>query len=312
MTREYEYGFIDGSIILVRNFHAMKRLLSQDKYGQEYLTRSVLQSIFKIAREKLKCDRYIILWDKKPYWKTEFLKEDMGVSEYKADRKQEDKTLIQKLGKSKYFLMSEAPKIGLSQVQIKGWEADDLAYLACKQCEGRPNKSVIISFDSDWISWIGPNTDYYNIKHDEIFTHDYVSRIHPPIKGFDLFESKAYRDSMKGSHNNLKRTIYNKYLKEKSVIMINAFNEGNYEHFEDVDLFKAQLRTFDFSTYPDHDKASTFLEKVVKKGQIGTVDDFRSLREKLGFKPHEFKSGGYVSYSDTLNKNSWNEGTVDI
>lgn len=305
MKRSYEYGFIDGSIILSRNFYAMKPLLSQERYGSEYLVKSVLCSIFKLAREVLDCERYFILWDKKPYWKTEFLKTDVGKSEYKTDRRKETDYLVKKLGQAKLSLLCNGDNLGLTQVQYVGWEADDLAYLASQQCLGRNKKSVLISFDSDWISWISPNVDYYNIRRDEIFTFDHVMRFYPPIKGLDLFWSKAWRDSMKGSHNNLKLTLKPEYKSTKSIEIIDAYNRGDYHHFADIDLFNAQFRTFDFKSYPDYDKVSQFLKDAEKRGKLAPLEEFRSIRQRLGLNPQQLKSELYLSYLRSININKW-------
>lgn len=224
----------------------MKSYLSDDKYGAEHLVLSFIQSVFKIARDKLNCERYFILWDKKPYHKTEFLKSDLGKSDYKTDRPKESDKLIKKLGTAKYLILKELGSLGLSSIMIKGWEADDLAYLASCQCVGRSKKSVLISFDSDWESWVGPNTDYYNLKRDEILTYERAMHLHKPIEGYSIFQSKAIRDSLRGSHNNLQVSLKSEFKSVNSLAIIRAYESGDYHYFKDVDLFKAQLRTFDF------------------------------------------------------------------
>lgn len=305
MKRDYEYGFIDGSIVLSRNFYAMKPLLSREDVGPEKLVASVLQSIFKIAREKLNCERYFILWDKKPYFKTSYLIQDTGKSEYKTDRRKESEYLVKKMGNAKYLLLCEAGNIGLTSIQFKGWEADDLAYLASCQCIGRDKKSVLISFDSDWESWLGPNTDYYNLRRDEVTTFDQAMRWHKPIQGYSVFQSKAFRDSMRGSHNNLKQTLKSEYKSVPSIDIIKAFERGDYHYFSDVELFKAQLRTFDITSYPDYENVSQYLKSAERDGTLLDLDGFRIVRERMHVRPNQLSTKLYLSFMQNLNPSKW-------
>lgn len=304
MRREYEYGFIDGSIFLVRNFKAMKPLLKNDWCGSDQLTKSFILSILKLAREQVKCERYFILWDKKPYWKTEILKSEVGKSEYKEDRQKETEKLVKKLSEAKYSLMCNLDNLGLTQAVFKGWEADDLAYLASQQVKGRSKKSVLISYDSDWISWVDENTDYFNILHNSVYTYEYILKNHPPVKGLSLFESKAWRDSLNGSHNNLKRT---RVQGEKLTTLeyYNDFHRGDYSHFDDIELFKAQLHTFDFTQYPEYNKVSHWIDHVFDHGHIATEEEFRKIRAKMNIKPKGLRSDWYMQFTESLNPDKW-------
>lgn len=305
MKRNYEYGFIDGSIILARNFHAMKPFLKNFDYGAEQLAKSVLQSILKIAREKLQCERYFLLWDKKPYWKTEILKKDVGKSEYKTDRPKESEDLSKKLGGAKMLLMCNLGKLGITSIQYQGWEADDLAYLATRQCKTRDKKSVLISFDSDWMSWVGPMTDYYNIQKNSVYTYEHVINTHPPIKGLSLFQSKSWRDSLRGSHNNLKQTVKSEFKSVPSIKLIKAYESGNYEMFTDPNLLAAQLHTFDFSQYPDFEEVSNFLSSALKSGSVATVEELSSVLKDMNLKSTSISKQSYQKYLDRLNLDQW-------
>lgn len=305
MRRQYEFGFIDGSIILSRNFHAMKPLLKRSDYGAEQLAKSVLQSIFKIARERIQCERYFLLWDKKPYWKTEMLKNDVGKSEYKTNRPKESEDLIEKLGNAKMLLMCYAGKLGLTSIQYQGWEADDLAYLASRQCKTRDKKSVLLSFDSDWISWVGPMTDYYNIQRNSVYTYDHIMTHNPPIKGMSLFQSKSWRDSLRGSHNNLKQTVKSEFKSIPSIKLIEAFQAGDYHMFSDPDLLAAQLRTFNFSQYPNFETVSIYLDEVLKKGSVAKTSEMHSILKSMGLKENAISDYCYESYVKRLNPDKW-------
>lgn len=306
MKREYEYGFIDGSILLVRNFHAMKPLLSRKDVGPEVLVKSVLQSIFKLAREKLQCERYFILWDKKPYHKTSFLVQDTGKSEYKTNRAQESEYLVKKMGEAKLIIMKIGDKLGLTSVQFDGWEADDLAYLAALQCENRSKRSVLISYDSDWRSWIRPNVDYYNLMHNSVYKYESVIKLYPPIDGLTLFESKCYRDSLRGSHNNLKPTVKSKYSHLRSAELIKMYRDGDYHCFENLELFRSQLRTFDMTTYPEYELTSKFLESHSKRGWVSSIEGFHSLlKEYKLVDSNAISDWVYSSYRRSLNLMKW-------
>lgn len=308
MKRDYEFGFIDGNIILRRNLSMFKSLIEEGKVGAEYLMGSILCSILKIARESLNCERYFILWDKKPYYKTLILQEGVGKSEYKTNRPTESDKVAECMGKAKYLILCNAGKFGLTSVQYKGWEADDMAYLASCQVIGRPKKSVLISYDSDWESWMGPNTDYYNLWHDYVKTFDQMKISRPPINGYSVFQSKAIRDAMRGSHNNLKKTLKSEYSSVSTLEVLGAIEKGDYHHFKDYQLFQTQLRTFDFTEYPEYDVVSKFLTSAYKQGSVADLDEFRKLRDQLKISRKQMSSKNYEAYRDKLNLKHWDKG----
>lgn len=318
MNRSYEFGFIDGSIILRRNLSSMQGwLLKSKKYGQEMVVKSVLQSIFKIQRDFLKCERYFILWDKKPYHKEKIIKDiTKKESEYKADRAKLSDRYLELMGSAKLAIMTYLSDIGITSVQFPGWEADDLAYLASLQVLGRSKKSVIISYDSDWYYWVDDNTDYYNINQNTCYSKSTIISLHPNVKGCDLFMSKAIRDSLRGSHNNLKNILKPDYQSIKCRDVLEMIAADDYSFTDNPDLFKAQYATFDFTTYPDYNKASQFLSYYLTRGKLGSLEDFHRVLKSVGLKVDKYegdkviKSGSigdhnYIKFKDSLNPELW-------
>lgn len=190
----------------------------------------------------------------------------------------------------KYHIINELGRFGFTSILKKGWEADDLAYLLCKQVEHCDKPSMIVSTDTDWEYWINSNCVKYNNYSGKFVTYEDVRNRHLKIveahPDWDLFKIKSYLDTLYGSHNNLSKTL-NPEWNGRSIDDILANPD---EAFADKKLFDAQLATWDFSLYPDYSFMSSCLPWYSKKGTVDTFKEFCDYAnsQKLGMNPRKY------------------------
>lgn len=304
-SEHYRIGFLDASIFLRRNMAAVQASLG-DKATSNLVLKSIIQSIFKLARETLTCDRFILVHDKKrngSYDKSKILIQDTGFSEYKSDRKELDKKTTNIYGETKYKLF-QLNKFGIANIQVEGFESDDLVYLFSQLLINDTMKSVIISFDSDWNSWTSPKVDFYNLKHKRIYNYAKCCEINNIIPGCSLFETKVWRDSMRGSHNNLKCTLKPEFKHYKLKELLAMYASGRTDIFSDFQLFKTQVRTFNFEAYHNYNMVKPALLNAFTSTKIGKIDDFKKFRDsnQLGI-----PSWRYKEFLDNINTDDFDE-----
>lgn len=190
----------------------------------------------------------------------------------------------------KYSIIGELGRFGLTSIIKKGWEADDLAYLLCKQVEHCDKPSLVITTDTDWEYWINPNCVKYNNYSRKFVTYDEVRARHKKIfdahPDWDLFKAKSYLDTLYGSHNNLSKTLN----PEWSGRDIDDILTNSDEAFTDKKLFDAQMATWDFERYPDYQFISTCLPWYSSKGTLDTFKEFCAFANKneLGMNPRKY------------------------
>lgn len=177
---KYKYALIDANYILRRNTEAIckgsSELISASKIVDSFHT-----SIRKLKRD-VGFDIPLLLFDKSPYKKSEHL------PEYKGDRVYITEDYVKELLKNnpnmnvtelmdlyreanknkqsmiaKYTLVKYPTDNGISIIK-RGYEADDLAYLIGLKLKSKDYKSVLLSSDSDWITFINDNVDYMTLK----------------------------------------------------------------------------------------------------------------------------------------------------
>lgn len=296
MTHYYDIGIIDKSILMHRNYSMLKGTFG-DKLTAGLLIKSCIQSIFKIAREQLEVGKYILVADSKPYHKSKILVSQVGQSEYKTNRPKEKDNFMEIYAKASYGLAEFGNRFGVNQYRVDGYEADDLAYLISQNLK-TDHKNLIISFDSDWFYLVNDHTDYYNMRHRKIYNYDRCCKYVHKTEHFNLLDTMIIRTAFKGSHNNLKQTIKNEYLSKPSKWLMDNYLAGNDFIFTDKDLFEAQLKTWNMEQYPDYDKVINLANEVVKPTKLGSLDDFRSFRDKYEFNIPTFRYKEFISNID--------------
>lgn len=195
---------------------------------------------------------------------------------------------------TKYFIIDKLQNFGLTSIIKKGWECDDICTILSDYCDANGYSAVVVSKDSDYDFMLNRHVDKYNHLCRKVATKDipnpklttfndvskewwWVFRDFPDKK---LYEVKALMDSVWGSHNALHKTVKAEYCKP-GVFLKDALDAGE-EAFEDYNLFKVQLETFDFTKYPDYEFISQCLPWYSKRGKLGTQDEFVKFCKENG------------------------------
>lgn len=204
---------------------------------------------------------------------------------------------------TKYFIIEELQKFGITSIIKKGYECDDICTLLADWCNEHKVKAVLVSKDSDYDFMLNPYVDKYNnlcktkptpqnpnpkltTYNDVSKTWWWIARDFPDKK---LYQVKALMDSAWGSHNALHKTVKPEWCKQ-GVFLIDALNHGE-DAFDDYNLFKVQLETFDFTKYPDYEFIKDCLPWYSKKGNLGTLDEFTKFCKdnNVGINPWKYK-----------------------
>ena len=210
ISYNYDYVVIDFEWIHRRNWSVCKRSFSYERQRDIHSLMSFnLRSLNKILRETRALDP-ILLWDKRPYLKSEI------ITEYKINRKIYQKEDLEGLDsesdeykkishelycsdilRSSKKIMLEEWRDFIRMIIISGYEADDLAFYVRDMISSKESTSTILFYtkDEDW-------------KYLANETHSVIL----PRKKDDLFYNKSQGDVLykiieelyKRGHNNVK------------------------------------------------------------------------------------------------------------
>lgn len=315
----YKYLIFDAQYFLTRNMKLLntKKFVKEDvtysngdpvkdengnviqyirtTYSSIELSRLLFWSLVKFRRDFAKGRKLILLWDKYPYHKYEFLKGYKGSRYYavesdleKIDRDKSPKHYLEireevecnrKKQEAKYWCITNFESMGMKNYIRTGYEADDLACIISEYLENDDQKSAVISKDSDWSYFTRPNIDYIT-PTGKVITYEDMIRSHSNYDselGITLYKYKSIYDSLFGSHNDLQRTIAPDSELPKDClrsIIESIVKTGDSEYIVNKELFKAQMKSFELTEYPDYDKVIQSLYYLDKGGHIMTDDQF--------------------------------------
>lgn len=341
----YKYLIFDAQYLLTRNF---KLKCNFTKEGDEYLlgdgtpsgkhyivpdfdylelAKLFFWSIAKFTREVASCKKVILLWDKYPYHKLNYIKA------YKDDRKyytdddliglDHDKDIDNIIRiqfesdcnkikqKTKYWIIDNFDKLGMKSYIKTGYEADDWGSIVSQYLsDHEPNeKSAVVSSDSDWDYFVKPTIDRIttgrkNVQSTIITYDSMINKWGPALDkyGLDLYRLKSIIDSSYGSHNALRCT-----LKNSSEILdkvLSEYQNYNSELFGDYGLFKAQLDSFNYTDYPEYDKVLKSLWYLDKGPEIMSEIEYTDFCLSTGF---GVTLSYYTRFVNTLSKELYHD-----
>lgn len=285
--KDYDFIFLDAQIILTRN-HSMvsskiDSLLLDDEGNVNHqfwvfneIVRQSVASFWFSVRKLLKAystNRLVFLWDKSPYYKSQIIEDIYNQDTYKVDRVYENTerswTLFLARQAARKHIMNFGPKFGMNSVLRRGYEADDLAFLAARMF---PKYKVgLASHDSDWPFYLTPNAEIINTMS---FKLTYYDEFRERLMGMDPYQYVIHSHSFYGSHNNLLQTVSDQYYKQSFEETYRMFVEGkDYEHlFSDWKLFVAQMQSWNIFGFPEIDEVWKQLwEASTSPIQMGTA-----------------------------------------
>lgn len=314
ISNKYNQVWVDGSWLLTRSLWIATKDLKIEEFNPGDVVRLCLYTISKLSKDwGISNDKVIIVWDKWSknlggYWRSWMIRDFV---QYKGSRKfvteqtieemrndpnvteEEIEKAIRELAtsrikfKAKEIMMEDFPKIGIPSYSYDGLEFDDIVSIASFQYyqpDGKPN--VIFTKDSDLQYSTCPNcvwacppksgeTEPKIITYDEMYY-----QIPEPLRrnGISLYNYNALMNAAGFmGHNDM--GIAKKTHTDPTQALLKIIN-GNYEDLENVDMFKAQLNSYDLSQFPDIDQVKADIAKFETMGHYGTLDDFHEFCKK--------------------------------
>lgn len=318
---KYNYAFIDGSFLLTRNLWVATKDKKPEEMNPGEVIRITLQTINKLYRDyNIGADKVLMIFDEwsrdlapnAGYIRSYMIKDyvqykgsrkfvtEQTVEDMKADpnTKPEDlEKAIHELAvnkikfQTKKIIREEFKNLGIPYFSWPGYEFDDIATLASFGLNGQTEKpNVIITKDSDLMYSLCPGCDQFLLptrgSEPQTITYNEMYYKIPEVlrnKGLGLYMYHAYCDSLgiTGHNDNLK-TIKSGH--DGTQAILNIMN-GDYSDVEKVDAFKAQMRSFDLSCFPQVDQVNNMIQNEFgTAGKIGTLDDFKDFCVRHGVK----------------------------
>lgn len=189
----------------------------------------------------------------------------------------------------KKVMREDFSKIGLPWIEVSGYEFDQIATLAAFERYGKTEKpDVILTKDSDLQYSLTPNCQYFSLptkgSEPKIITYDEMYyQIPEQLRniGIGLYQYNSYLNALGKSHNDMSRTLKKGYDPVDAIIDI--VTRGDYTCLEPdrIDLFKAQLQSYDLSIYPKLNEVKKIIhEDLPRMGNYPSKEDFHDLCSK--------------------------------
>lgn len=224
---KYDLGIIDGELVLRRNYSANCK--GQNANGN-LLLKTFIQSIMKIKREN-DFEKALICFDSFPYYKT------MEVQNYKADRPYESQEGLDALREEllwasdeereelekqieeyekrlndkkvywdvKKTIKESLGRFGFYPLYKKFFESDDIAYGISEKVREKGLTAILVTKDSDWMSFRSKEVEYVNLKGDHRYPD--VKRLldESRVLGVPMYEIGVLHEIYDASHNNVSK-----------------------------------------------------------------------------------------------------------
>ncbi len=154
---------VDGSGYIFRAFYGIPNLTSPD--GVPVNAVYGFTNMFLRLTQNIPCDYSLVLFDaKRKNFRNEFF------PEYKGTRKEIPEELI-----PQFPIIREAVKaLNLNQLEMEGYEADDLIATYAEQALNKGYEVVVVSADKDLMQLIRPGVRFYDPMKDKFFTPEDV------------------------------------------------------------------------------------------------------------------------------------------
>lgn len=232
----YNYGILDGNFFLRRNYSAAKGSGNLLDSGADGLARSFLSTVLRY-KEQFELQHTILVWDKSPYKKLTDINEYKQNRHYvtqesidelteqitkETDQNKRDELILQRekaihdlacekvFAQAKDDILTNLEGSRLLNVRIAGYEADDLAYLISKHLAKQNNKCILISADSDWITFVHQNVDVFREAYSKKYGPGKLHQLKDSpyaLEADDLncsvYEIGNLREAYTGGHNNV-------------------------------------------------------------------------------------------------------------
>ena len=312
-VNNYEYAFVDLSYVLTRNLWMVTKDKSTGDMNPGDVLRLMIQSVRKWARDyNIRPAKIIFIadeWSKEfgGYFTTYLLRQAGG--DYKGSRKfvtekvledlrSDPNTTSEELEKAereyavnkvkfaaKKIMKEEFSNLGIYYYSYPSWEYDQIASLAAFQRFKEGKKDVIITKDTDLMYSLTPLVDFFSIpkrgEEPKVITYDEMYSQIPEVlknKGVSLYQYNAYLNALGKSHNDMSKSLRAGVDTTEAILHI---LDGDYSDLIDLDIFFAQMKSYDLSQYPGLSEVQRAIaEDFGTKGRLATLEDFHKFCER--------------------------------
>ncbi len=313
----YNLLFLDGSWLLTRSLWVATKDKKIEEFNPADVVRLCLFTISKISKDwGINYSKCIVVWDRWSrdfggYWRSWLIK---NYVQYKGSRKFVTEQLLEEMRadpnttpeelekaerefasskikfKAKDIMMNEFPKIGIPSYSYVGLEFDDIVTLASFQLynSNNPLPNVIFTKDSDLQYSTCPNCIWAcppksGETTPKIITYnDMYYQIPEELRnaGLSLYNYNAMMNAAGFmGHNDM--GVAKKSGAEPVSSLLRIMN-GNYSDIENIEMFEAQLASYDLSKFPGIEEVQRDIAGFDKIGHYGTLDDFHNFCQTTG------------------------------
>ncbi|WP_297811101.1 DNA polymerase I [uncultured Finegoldia sp.] len=254
---------IDGSSLLFRGFYAIRDLTTKDGvhtngvYG--------FMNMYYSVMEKLSPDLVCVCFDRKePTFRHE------KYSEYKGNRQETPQELIAQFDLLKKLLAA----MGVTYIDLKGYEADDIAGTLAKQASEKSYDVYLLTGDKDYLQLIDQNTKVVltkrGITETKIYDVDELKKDYgiTPKQMIDLKGLMGDKsDNIPGVDGVGEKTAL-KYIQKYGSI------EGLYENIDEISGKKTKQKIIDGEDIAYLSRELGTIDRNVPQDLMGfTIDD---------------------------------------
>jgi len=292
------------------------------------LITSFFYSIAKFIREQAHAQKLILCWDKYPYHRFEMIKDYKGDRHYETEEDKEglDPVLnaediitlnlkieeLKRKQEAKYWIIKNFDRIGAPSYIKTGYEADDYAGALVKYLyKTEPESQICLcTIDSDWDYLLLPNAVRVRPKGGHITTYEEMISKHNDVlsaTNLSLYQFKTIYDSLYGSHNYLQASINQEKCKEEKLTVPEIYSKilaGETEYLSNIDLFKAQVKSFDYESFPEYENVIKSFYYLDKSGKI--LDELEYITDEEIQSMIKAKVDYYASFARSLNGSLYN------
>ena len=215
----------------------------------------------------------------------EEMKSDPKVTEEELKQAERDLAVNKIKFEVKRVMREEFNALGLPWIEVSGWEFDQIVSFASFERYGKTElPDLILTKDNDLTYSLTPSCSLFYLptkgSEPRVITYaEMYYKIPESLRniGIGLYQYNSYLNALGKSHNDMSRTMKKGYDETQAIIDI--VTKGDYSCIEPerIELFKAQLKSYDLSIYPKLDEVKRIINNDLRT--IGNYPNSQVFKE---------------------------------
>ena len=186
----------------------------------------------------------------------------------------------------KRVMREEFGSLGLPWIEVSGWEFDQIATLASFERYGKNSlPDLILTKDNDLTYSLTPTCSLFYLptkgSEPKVITYNEMYyKIPEPLReaGVSLYQYNSYLNALGKSHNDMSRTLKKGYDETQAILDIVTKGDLGCIEPDRVELFNAQLKSYDLSIYPKLEEVKRIIHQDLQTmGKYPSSQDFRDF-----------------------------------